>query len=122
MPSKLFSLLFSLMLWLSLLLFSVHGWFHIVPNNSSTDHFNPTATTTTTQPYSLGSHHRQTLSNRKALFSAKFDFTPFVRRHHQQHRLNRHVPVRPEPGGAEIDPRYGSEMRLVPTGPNPLHH
>ncbi|PQP91918.1 hypothetical protein Pyn_04521 [Prunus yedoensis var. nudiflora] len=110
------------MLCLSLLLFSIHGWFHIVSNNSSTDHFNPTATTTTTQPYALGSHHRQTLSNRKALLAAKFDFTPYVHRHHQQHRLNGHVPVRPEPGGAEIDPRYGSEMRLVPTGPNPLHH
>lgn len=22
----------------------------------------------------------------------------------------------------EIDPRYGVEKRLVPTGPNPLHH
>lgn len=24
--------------------------------------------------------------------------------------------------GSEIDPRYGVEKRLVPTGPNPLHH
>ncbi|KMZ56145.1 hypothetical protein ZOSMA_99G00760 [Zostera marina] len=24
--------------------------------------------------------------------------------------------------GLEIDPRYGVEKRLVPTGPNPLHH
>lgn len=24
--------------------------------------------------------------------------------------------------GNEIDPRYGVEKRLVPTGPNPLHH
>lgn len=24
--------------------------------------------------------------------------------------------------GDEIDPRYGVEKRLVPTGPNPLHH
>lgn len=24
--------------------------------------------------------------------------------------------------GNDIDPRYGVEKRLVPTGPNPLHH
>ncbi|CAN6445984.1 unnamed protein product [Victoria cruziana] len=27
-----------------------------------------------------------------------------------------------DPAGGEIDPRYGVEKRLVPTGPNPLHH
>ncbi|KAF3784342.1 CLAVATA3/ESR protein [Nymphaea thermarum] len=27
-----------------------------------------------------------------------------------------------DPVGDEIDPRYGVEKRLVPTGPNPLHH
>ncbi|CAN6451870.1 unnamed protein product [Victoria cruziana] len=27
-----------------------------------------------------------------------------------------------DPAGNEIDPRYGVEKRLVPTGPNPLHH
>ena len=43
-----------------------------------------------------------------------FDFTPF----------KHHVPVQPEPlgEGQEADPLYGEEKRLVPTGPNPLHH
>ncbi|GMI75383.1 CLAVATA3/ESR-RELATED 13 [Hibiscus trionum] len=45
--------------------------------------------------------------------ATEFDFTPF-RKHHRQHS--------PLPGDNEIDPRYGVEKRLVPTGPNPLHH
>ncbi|XWS50691.1 hypothetical protein CRYUN_Cryun12cG0108200 [Craigia yunnanensis] len=62
-----------------------------------------------------------TLSNRKVL-ATKFDLIPFLHhKHHRRHRL-RHVPVQPEPSGYEIDPRYGVEQRLVPTGPNPLHH
>ncbi|KAJ6891225.1 hypothetical protein NC651_024662 [Populus alba x Populus x berolinensis] len=56
--------------------------------------------------------------NRK-LVAGKFDFTPF-QKHHQQ-------PMPEEEGHkkrarSEIDPRYGVEKRLVPTGPNPLHH
>ncbi|RDY06407.1 CLAVATA3/ESR (CLE)-related protein 13, partial [Mucuna pruriens] len=39
------------------------------------------------------------------------------RHHHQQHRHRSHMPSE-----TEIDPRYGAEKRLVPTGPNPLHH
>ncbi|KAI4302215.1 hypothetical protein MLD38_037993 [Melastoma candidum] len=27
-----------------------------------------------------------------------------------------------KPSVGEVDPRYGVEKRLVPTGPNPLHH
>ncbi|KAK8692693.1 hypothetical protein V6N13_070300 [Hibiscus sabdariffa] len=50
-------------------------------------------------------------SNRK-LLANKFDFTPFL--HHHHHHLKH--------SGNEIDPRYGVEKRLVPTGPNPLHH
>ncbi|KAF6993178.1 hypothetical protein CFC21_010104 [Triticum aestivum] len=50
--------------------------------------------------------------------------------HHRQrhHRLPskwnwQRVPPSAAPGdGQEIDPRYGVEKRLVPTGPNPLHH
>ncbi|CAA0833058.1 CLAVATA3/ESR (CLE)-related protein 13 [Striga hermonthica] len=35
----------------------------------------------------------------------------------------RHLHRRPPPaGGCEIDPRYGVEKRLVPSGPNPLHN
>lgn len=32
------------------------------------------------------------------------------------------TPVYESDDGNEIDPRYGVEKRLVPTGPNPLHH
>eukprot|EP00250_Pteridium_aquilinum_P008040 c17619_g1_i1 orf=504-938(-) len=31
-------------------------------------------------------------------------------------------PAPEEAEGSEIDPRYGVEKRLVPTGPNPLHN
>ncbi|KAK4772239.1 hypothetical protein SAY86_014014 [Trapa natans] len=42
-------------------------------------------------------------------------------------RMQRHRPVRPLPSPPplsddEIDPRYGVEKRLVPSGPNPLHN
>ncbi|XP_052198550.1 CLAVATA3/ESR (CLE)-related protein 12 [Diospyros lotus] len=51
-------------------------------------------------------------ANRKVLEnSKKFDFTPFLRNHSRKH-----------PPESEIDPLYGVEKRLVPTGPNPLHH
>ncbi|KAK9684413.1 hypothetical protein RND81_10G208200 [Saponaria officinalis] len=36
-----------------------------------------------------------------------YDFTPFKRHHRKQ---------------PEVDPVYGDEKRIVPTGPNPLHH
>ncbi|WOH13389.1 hypothetical protein DCAR_0832899 [Daucus carota subsp. sativus] len=68
---------------------------------------------------------------RKTL-ATKFDFTPFLKNqhhhhhHHRKHRHRRYSPglhVHSEPGaGSEIDPRYGVEKRLVPSGPNPLHH
>ncbi|KAG9152899.1 hypothetical protein Leryth_012515 [Lithospermum erythrorhizon] len=54
--------------------------------------------------------------------SIKFDLTPFInkkRHHHRKHLPEAH---RPPPVYKEIDPRYGVEKRLVPTGPNPLHH
>ncbi|KAL2935516.1 CLAVATA3/ESR [Bienertia sinuspersici] len=47
-------------------------------------------------------------SNRKL-----FDFSPF-KSHHRKH-----VPVRAEPG---FDPLFDAQKRVVPTGPNPLHH
>ncbi|KAK9926234.1 hypothetical protein M0R45_023475 [Rubus argutus] len=100
MPSKL-SHFFSLILYLSLLFLFLHGWFHF----SNPKYTIPINT-----------------SNRKLLSTAKFDFTPFVRRHQRQHHHHRHSPLWPEPSGREIDPLYGAEQRLVPTGPNPLHH
>ncbi|MCL7050210.1 hypothetical protein MKW94_001855 [Papaver nudicaule] len=67
--------------------------------------------------------------------SETFDFSPFYKHHHHKHHGHHHHhhyyynPEPPPPGGTndnnnghEIDPRYGVEKRLVPTGPNPLHH
>ncbi|CAI9756107.1 unnamed protein product [Fraxinus pennsylvanica] len=62
------------------------------------------------------------LIHRKALaISRKFDFTPFLKslRHRKSAPDLHQHPGTPE---NEIDPRYGVEKRLVPTGPNPLHH
>ncbi|GAY58069.1 hypothetical protein CUMW_184250 [Citrus unshiu] len=59
------------------------------------------------------------ISHRKVLLMAsKFDFSPFLR--HRHHYL-KHLP-QPAAGSTDMDPRYGVEKRLVPTGPNPLHH
>ncbi|CAN6350958.1 unnamed protein product [Urochloa humidicola] len=43
---------------------------------------------------------------------------------HQHHRWNRQgiIPPSAVGNGEEIDPRYGVQKRMVPTGPNPLHH
>ncbi|KAJ8752248.1 hypothetical protein K2173_003884 [Erythroxylum novogranatense] len=61
-------------------------------------------------------------SNRKML-ATKFDFTPFLKSHYQHHHHHsRHLPLHREPAGSDIDQRYGADKRLVPSGPNPLHH
>ncbi|KAL4341480.1 hypothetical protein GQ457_08G035890 [Hibiscus cannabinus] len=66
------------------------------------------------------SHH--TFGRNRKLLATKFDFTPFLH-YRQPRRRHGHVPITGhEPSGNEIDPRYGVEKRLVPTGPNPLHH
>ncbi|RCV06221.1 hypothetical protein SEVIR_1G144900v4 [Setaria viridis] len=53
------------------------------------------------------------------------------RQHHQHHQHHHHhvdrwnrqgIPPSSVGKGEEIDPRYGVQKRLVPTGPNPLHH
>ncbi|CAD5169177.1 unnamed protein product [Musa acuminata subsp. malaccensis] len=57
---------------------------------------------------------------------AKLDVaaTSHARHHHHHHRHNQSQKTSlVDPSGVdEIDPRYGVEKRLVPTGPNPLHH
>ncbi|XP_062221167.1 protein FON2 SPARE1-like [Phragmites australis] len=43
--------------------------------------------------------------------------------HHHAGRWNRQgIPPSVATNGEGIDPRYGVQKRLVPTGPNPLHH
>ncbi|KAI3673285.1 hypothetical protein L6452_39402 [Arctium lappa] len=64
---------------------------------------------------------RRTLHTNKAILppaATQFNFSPFIYgRHH--HRKTHHSPFVPR---SKIDPRYGVETHLVPTGPNPLHH
>ncbi|KAF5734615.1 hypothetical protein HS088_TW15G00107 [Tripterygium wilfordii] len=50
----------------------------------------------------------------RRLLTSKIDFQQFLRHGHHQHRH--------KPTGSEVDPGYDVEKRLVPTGPNPLHH
>ncbi|XVF50655.1 hypothetical protein PTKIN_Ptkin04bG0119300 [Pterospermum kingtungense] len=103
--------LFSTILWLSLLLL-FFGWCNLFSKDINRINIS--------RQVSI-SHH--TFSNRKVL-ATKFDFTPFL--HHQKHHPRHHPvdfhDVHSGPSGNEIDPRYGVEKRLVPTGPNPLHH
>ncbi|WVZ12883.1 hypothetical protein V8G54_017413 [Vigna mungo] len=70
--------------------------------------------------------HYQLHPNRKILATppTPFDFTPFLHNHHHyhHHRRHRHRTHLPDPNQPQIDPRYGVDKRLVPTGPNPLHH
>jgi len=44
--------------------------------------------------------------------------------HHHHHRLHGKWNWQgiPPSAAGKADPRYGAEKRLVPTGPNPLHH
>ncbi|KAJ0255751.1 CLAVATA3/ESR [Hirschfeldia incana] len=53
---------------------------------------------------------------RRAFVVSKFDFTPFMDLRQKDHQDASQL------GGSDIDPRYGVEKRLVPSGPNPLHH
>ncbi|XVE53363.1 hypothetical protein DITRI_Ditri02bG0198300 [Diplodiscus trichospermus] len=111
MAWKVSHLLFTI-LWLSFLLLLLHE-FH---------HFKFNITSKQANSISFSSLPHNPLISRKVV-SSKFDFTPF-QKHHQQGRDKHspHVKKQSEPADKEIDPRYGVEKRLVPTGPNPLHH
>ncbi|XAR65381.1 hypothetical protein NMG60_11009492 [Bertholletia excelsa] len=93
-----------IILWLSLFALLVHEFVHVP---KSKIHRGGRASTP-----SLPSLHPQ-ISRQ-----VKFDFTPFLK--HHRHNHHRKHPLKPAVG--EIDPLYGHEKRLVPTGPNPLHH
>ncbi|KAI3454831.1 hypothetical protein Pfo_011494 [Paulownia fortunei] len=75
---------------------------------------------TLTNPHKFPNHQPQ-VSN-----SLSFSPSP-PRLFLQARRLHQPPPQPPTPpppseGGDEIDPRYGIEKRLVPSGPNPLHN
>ncbi|KAL5723062.1 hypothetical protein ACHQM5_006506 [Ranunculus cassubicifolius] len=70
-------------------------------------------------------HHHYHYTN-----SVSFQYPPplclqLQRKHHYTPRSPPHPSSPPPPlqnSDNEIDPRYGVEKRLVPTGPNPLHN
>ncbi|KAL9423441.1 hypothetical protein AB3S75_035515 [Citrus x aurantiifolia] len=119
-----FSHLIFITLWLSLLLFLFHELYNF-KSKINTNTKQSITTTSNTIHFSLSKYP---LINRKVLAS-KFDFTPF-QKHHEKSSPSQELQPKdhhqPGPaadhGSAEIDPRYGVEKRLVPTGPNPLHH
>ena len=93
-------------------------FFFLLPNYNTIYSKYSNNNTNNYKNYGFDHHMRRHHIHRKMLQNNKnnnqlFDFTPF-KSHHRKH-----VPVRSEP---EIDPLYGVEKRLVPTGPNPLHH
>nr|XP_027126141.1 protein FON2 SPARE1-like [Coffea arabica] len=105
-----------IILWLYFLLLLFHGW---------------EASSTSFIRLQSGKMHQFSTShyNRKAMAPGKFDFTPFLHHHHRHHHHrrdhhHRHIAVEREPpdDGSGLDPLYGIDKRLVPTGPNPLHH
>ncbi|XVF86059.1 hypothetical protein PTKIN_Ptkin17bG0170100 [Pterospermum kingtungense] len=106
------SLFIFTILWLSLILLLLHEFHNFKLKINSKQ--------VTSITFSSLSHIP--LISRK-IVGCKYDFTPFEK-HHQQEQ-DKHSPYmnkRSEPADNEIDPRYGVEKRLVPSGPNPLHH
>ncbi|KAK4376499.1 hypothetical protein RND71_002795 [Anisodus tanguticus] len=100
-----------LILWLSLLVLLFQEFKFLKTNNKII----------------ISNHHMHPLfGQRKTLIASNFDFTPLVKNGHRHHHHRKPSPAdvheEPEPAGSEIDQRYGVEKRLVPTGPNPLHH
>ncbi|KAI4373839.1 hypothetical protein MLD38_011911 [Melastoma candidum] len=80
------------------------------------------------QPRQRRRTHSLVDASRPSPRSQLCDHIEMIRRHHQQQR-----PFPPPPAAAarwnkgdgddhEVDPRYGVEKRLVPSGPNPLHN
>ncbi|RRT32291.1 hypothetical protein B296_00048595 [Ensete ventricosum] len=59
----------------------------------------------------------------RKLLSSRFHLSAFDHTtHYRHHHHHRHRPHRHHHDSDEIDPRYGVEKRIVPMGPNPLHH
>ncbi|KAJ9174189.1 hypothetical protein P3X46_017243 [Hevea brasiliensis] len=105
------SCLFILLLFLPLIFFvssaarlpNPTSFFNSFPRNHQ--HFNP-------QPLSCDSFSHKSTSRSLCIH---------FQRMNPQRRLVPPPPP-PSPASEEIDPRYGAEKRLVPSGPNPLHN
>ncbi|XP_030448608.2 CLAVATA3/ESR (CLE)-related protein 12 [Syzygium oleosum] len=109
------------MLWLSLLLLLLLEFYKSRSHLGNIHHVVGLGIGTRTGSSSSSTSHRRSSVSRKVLAS-KFDFTPFRKPRGKSPRG--HSPHLPDPpdDGRKVDPRYGVEKRLVPTGPNPLHH
>ncbi|XP_044494632.1 CLAVATA3/ESR (CLE)-related protein 12 [Mangifera indica] len=121
-----FSHLVFITLWLSLLLFlMLHELYNFKSRNIHIYKQSSSSNIITASSSSLVRLSRYPLVNRKVLAS-KFDFTPFQKHgQHEKHKrsANDKKGRSAQPAAeTQIDPRYGVEKRLVPTGPNPLHH
>ncbi|CAL0330545.1 unnamed protein product [Lupinus luteus] len=99
----------SFIIWLFLFVILFHGWFGFRSNIGNTNISNLYV-----QP-----HNRKMLAT--GFVSTPLHHHHHHHRHHNHHHKN-HVLANANPAESEIDPRYGVEKRLVPTGPNPLHH
>ncbi|KAF8083841.1 hypothetical protein N665_0749s0005 [Sinapis alba] len=55
----------------------------------------------------------------KRILASNFDFTPFIKIKDRTQRQRRNQGL---PGEEETGSWYNDEERLVPSGPNPLHH
>ncbi|KAF9674379.1 hypothetical protein SADUNF_Sadunf10G0121200 [Salix dunnii] len=96
------------LLILSLLLFSVISAATRIPNYASLD-------------ISSRNHHDSFKSRRHSCSSFPHKSTSRFLCIQFQMNGGRHLGP-PPPPPSEIDPRYGVEKRLVPSGPNPLHN
>ncbi|KAE9601866.1 hypothetical protein Lalb_Chr13g0302361 [Lupinus albus] len=97
-----FQYVLSFILWLFLFVILFHGWFGFRSD--------------------IGNLY---VPHNRKMLATGFYFTPHQHHHHHRHHNHHHqnhALVNVDPAESEIDPRYGVEKRLVPTGPNPLHH
>ncbi|CAA7410366.1 unnamed protein product [Spirodela intermedia] len=94
----------ALLLWVAfLLLLLLHGWSHL---------------------HRSGSELSSSIAAHRKMLTIRPDQLRRALHHHHHHHHHRPLRHRQSDSsdGHEIDPRYGVEKRLVPTGPNPLHH
>ncbi|ERN05435.1 hypothetical protein AMTR_s00007p00237640 [Amborella trichopoda] len=113
-----------IVLWVSLfLLFTAHGWrWRFMPRSK---HIPATVNSFPVYPNNFPanlSHRKATIGARRS--TSSYSTSSSSSSSSSSSRFNaRNRKLRPQPiEGGEIDPRYGVEKRLVPTGPNPLHH